>query len=119
MRVHNSLAKELVTVSANSVERRRAEALNIFDVCNESMIVTRRPALGRLLPVVSTSRPVISYRNDLQLTPAPARWAASPRNSGWPWPHSSTSQSGGIRGDVESTIAAQLKPQGKALQSAQ
>ena len=26
-------------------------------------------------------------------------WAASPPNSGWPWPHSSTSQSGGLWGD--------------------
>ncbi len=26
-------------------------------------------------------------------------WAASPPNSGLPWPHSSTSQSNGLRGD--------------------
>src|SRR5690606_13416532 len=26
-------------------------------------------------------------------------WAASPPSSGWPWPHSSTSQSGGLWGD--------------------
>lgn len=34
-------------------------------------------------------------------------WAASPRNSGWPWPHSSTSRSDGIRGDYHSTPSRQ------------
>ncbi len=30
-------------------------------------------------------------------------WAASPPNSGWPWPHSSTSQRDGLWGDYHIT----------------
>lgn len=33
-------------------------------------------------------------------------WAASPRSSGWPWPHSSTSWSSGLRGQYHLRLGA-------------
>lgn len=48
MSVHRSLAKELVAVSANSVERRRAEALNIL-----TFVVSPKFSLDRPLWALS------------------------------------------------------------------
>ena len=51
---------------------------------------------------LTSTRSESTPRNGCGATTMSARawpWAASPRNSGWPWPHSSTSRSSGIRGD--------------------